>query len=367
MRVLITGAQGFLGKNLSVQLGELGHEVLPFVRGDEPGSLAERASRADAVLHLAGVNRPQEADEYRSINLGLTETLCRAIESTHRPIPLILASSTQAALDNPYGRSKLAAEHCVEQFAQGRANPVTIYRLPGVFGKWCRPDYNSVVATFCHRIARGEPIRISDRATHITLAYVDDVASAMIDSLSELTPGVQRKRVAPEYCVSLGDLADQLNAFASGRSELLTERVGQGWLRALYATYISHLPVDQFIYDLPAHADARGVFVEMLKTPDCGQFSYFSAHPGVTRGGHYHHTKTEKFLVLKGHARFRFRHILTQETHALETRGEQPQIVESIPGWAHDITNIGHDEMFVMLWANERFDRQRPDTITLEA
>jgi UDP-2-acetamido-2,6-beta-L-arabino-hexul-4-ose reductase len=266
-------------------------------------------------------------------------------------------------LDNPYGRSKLAAEQAVQALVHDKGNPVAIYRLPGVFGKWCKPNYNSVVATFCHNKSRDLPVQINDASARLRLVYVDDVISAMLTQLTPGWTGLQRPAVAPEFSVTLGELSDQIDAFKNCRSTLVSERVGMGFVRALYATYVSYLPVDKFAYPVPVHGDARGVFVEMLKTPDAGQFSFFTAHPGITRGGHYHHTKTEKFLVIKGHARFGFRHMLTNEVHHLETNGEQPQIVETVPGWTHDITNIGTDEMVVMLWANEIFDRTNPDTI----
>jgi UDP-2-acetamido-2,6-beta-L-arabino-hexul-4-ose reductase len=278
-------------------------------------------------------------------------------------VPLILASSAHAEQHNPYGRSKLAAEQVVLALAQDRGNPVAIYRLPGVFGKWCKPKYNSVVATFCYNKARDLPVQINDASASVRLVYVDDVISDILARLASGWTGVLRPAVAPEYCVALGQLSEQIDAFKNCRTSLVSERVGAGFLRALYATYVSYLPVDKFAYPVPMHGDARGVFVEMLKTPDAGQFSFFTAHPGITRGGHYHHTKTEKFLVIKGHARFGFRHMLTNEVHHLETHGDQPQIVETVPGWTHDITNIGTDEMVVILWANEIFDRANHDTI----
>jgi len=192
---------------------------------------------------------------------------------------------------------------------------------------------------------------------------VDDVINAMLGQLASGWAGVVRLVIEPEYSITLGELSDQIDAFKNCRSTLVSERVGTGLIRALYATYVSYLPVDKFVYSVPAHGDVRGVFVEMLKTPETGQFSFFTAHPGITRGGHYHHTKTEKFLVIKGHARFGFRHMLTNEVHHIETQGDKPQVVETVPGWTHDITNIGNDEMVVMLWANEIFDRERPDTV----
>jgi len=367
-KVLVTGANGFIGKNLRVRLGELpDFQVLAFVRGDDVGQLPALLAQADAVIHLAGENRPQDESAFALVNTGLTVALCDAIAaqvSNHgRTVPLLLASSTQAERDNPYGRSKLAAEQAVQALAQATGNPVTVFRLPGVFGKWCKPSYNSVVATFCHNLARGLPIQISDPSASLKLVYVDDVVSALVAALESPTMGWSRAVVQPEYAVTLGELAAQIRAFDDCRTTLQTDRVGTGLVRALYATYVSYLPTERFAYEVPQYADPRGVFVEMLKTPDCGQFSYFTAHPGVTRGGHYHHTKTEKFLVIKGEALFRFRHLLSHELVELRTSGTKPQVVDTIPGWAHDITNVGTDEMVVMLWANENFDRQRPDTV----
>jgi UDP-2-acetamido-2,6-beta-L-arabino-hexul-4-ose reductase len=241
---------------------------------------------------------------------------------------------------------------------------VAIYRLPGVFGKWCKPNYNSVVATFCHNKAHDLPVQINEANVRIRLVYVDDVVNAFLSLLASAWTGMVRPGVQPEYSITLGELSAQIDAFKNCRSTLVSERVGTGLTRALYATYVSYLPKDKFAYEVPAYGDARGVFVEMLKTPDAGQFSFFTAHPGITRGGHYHHTKTEKFLVIKGKARFGFRHMLTNEVYHLDTEGAKPQVVETVPGWTHDITNVGDEEMVVMLWANEIFDRANSDTIT---
>lgn len=367
-RVLVTGAQGFIGKNLLVRLGELpGYVVTTFVRGDDVSQLPGLVAEADAVVHLAGENRPDDEAAFAQVNTGLTVALCNAIRAVNyasgRQVSLILASSTQAARDNPYGRSKLDAERAVEALASEITNPVVVYRLPGVFGKWCKPNYNSVVATFCHNIARGLPIQVNDPAASLRLVYVDDVVSSMIGMLQAMPAGLTQGVVEPEYSMTLGELAAQIEAFVQSKTSLMTERVGTGLVRALYATYVSYLPEDAFVYEVPKYGDERGVFVEMLKTPDCGQFSYFTAHPGVTRGGHYHHSKTEKFLVIKGQALFRFRHLLTDQVVEIRTAGENPKIVDTIPGWSHDVTNVGHDELVVMLWANENFDRARPDTV----
>lgn len=364
MKVLITGADGFIGKNLRVRLGEGSvFDVSTFGRGGSIARLHELVRAADAVVHLAGENRPADPVQFKAVNGELTEELCSAIKAAERPIPLIYASSIQVGQSNLYGASKRAGEEAVIRLSEMVGQSCSVFRLPNVFGKWCRPNYNSVVATFCHNIARGLPIRVDDPQAPLTLVYVDDVVDAMIKSLLSPTPGLNWPVVEPTYLSTVGEIADLIRAFVEGRDTLLTERVGSGLTRALYSTFVSYLPPENFSYAVPVHGDARGVFVEMLKTRDSGQFSFFTAHPGVTRGGHYHHSKTEKFLVIRGRARFGFRNIITEEFHSLETSGGQPRIVETIPGWSHDITNVGEEELIVMLWANEIFDRDRPDTI----
>lgn len=368
-RILITGANGFIGKNLVVRLGELaGTTVSTFGRDDDIVHLPALIAEADAVFHLAGENRPSNEAAFTQVNIRLTAVLCEIIRKEYsangRYVPLVFASSLHAGSDTPYGRSKLEAEVVIHKLANDTGNPCVIFRLPGVFGKWCKPNYNSVVATFCHNIARDLPIQINDPSAILRLVYVDDVVLALLAALDTPSLGFVQSMVQPQYTISVGDLAKQIYAFGACRSRLTSERVGNGLVRGLYATYVSYLPKEKFSYDLPQHADQRGVFVEMLKTPESGQFSYFTAHPGITRGGHYHHTKTEKFLVIKGEALFRFRHLLTNELVELRTRGDKPQVVDTIPGWSHDITNVGTDDMVVMLWANENFDPHNPDTVS---
>mgnify|MGYP003603613517 FL=1 len=368
--ILITGANGFVGKNLQLHLSERKDiQVRCFTRANTVDELPALLNGADFVFHLAGVNRPQDPAAFVVGNAGLTQALCTALAqvatTTGRKVPVVFASSIQAAQDNAYGQSKRAAEDALFALQHEYGVPVHVFRLPNVFGKWARPNYNSAVATFCHNTARGLPITVNDPAASLTLVYVDDVVQRFIHLLDGADAALDAAgfaTVAPQYSTTVGALAAQIQAFKESRNNLVTERVGTGLVRALYSTYVSYLPVAEFAYPVPQHGDARGVFVEMLKTPDCGQFSYFTAHPGITRGGHYHHSKTEKFLVIKGCARFKFRHMHTGETHTLDTSGEQAQVVETVPGWTHDITNIGSDELVVMLWANEIFDRERPDT-----
>ncbi|KQW79176.1 capsular biosynthesis protein [Devosia sp. Root413D1] len=358
--VAVTGASGFIGRNLVVRLRELGHEVVPV---PHDGDLHTHLLRAEAVVHLAGVNRPEHQDEFATGNQGMTEALTVALLGLGRPVPLIYSSSVQAALDNPYGVSKRAAEATVESYAAASGAPVAIFRLPGVFGKWCRPNYNSVVATFCHNISHDLPISISDPDRLLRLVYVDDVVAAFVSVLNDPDAVGRRPEVTPLYEITLGALAAELEDLRSSRNSLVTGAVGTGLKRALHATYLSYLEPHQFDYALTKHTDARGTFAEILRTPNAGQFSVFTAHPGVTRGGHYHHSKTEKFIVVQGRARFGFRHIVTGETHELEVGGDELRVVETVPGWSHDITNVGDEMMIVMLWANEVFDPQHPDTI----
>ena len=369
-KVLITGANGFIGKNLQLHLAERKNvQVVCFTREHTVNQLPRLLQSVDFVFHLAGVNRPQDPKEFVIGNTNLTQALCDAVAqvaiNSGRKVPVVCSSSIQAVCDNPYGQSKRAAEDALFALQRSHGVSVHVFRLPNVFGKWCKPNYNSAVATFCHNIARDLPIQINDPAAPITLVYVDD----LLDRFLQLMDGADAaldadgfETVSPQYTTTVGELARQIKAFHACRATLMTERVGTGLVRALYSTYISYLPPEKFVYSLHEHTDTRGVFVEMLKTHDSGQFSYFTAHPGVTRGGHYHHTKTEKFLVIKGRARFKFRQMQTGQKHELITTGDKPEIVETVPGWTHDITNIGTEDMVVMLWANEVFDRDRPDT-----
>ena len=363
MKVVVTGAQGFIGKNILIHLRERADvQIAPFVRGDSLSSLPEKIKDADFIFHLAGINRPKDDAEFIVGNCELTRALCNAVKDSGRSIPIIYTSSIQAERENAYGSSKLMAEEALLALTRETGTPTYIYRLPNVFGKWCKPNYNSAVATFCYNVAHDLPIKINDPSSLIPLVYVDDVIADFLLVLDK-RPAHGYREVSPVYNITVGELARQLYEFKEGRTSLTMGPVGNGLIRALYSTYISYFTPEQFTYPLVKHEDARGVFVEMLKTHDSGQFSFFTAHPGVTRGGHYHHTKTEKFLVVKGAARFCFRHVESDEVYELDVSADKPEVVETIPGWSHDITNIGQDEMIVMLWANEIFDRQRPDTI----
>jgi len=364
MHVLVTGSEGFIGKNLVITLEKIpGYKVSTFNRDDDLEKIDSKIVGIDTIIHLAGENRPKLKKEFEIGNYQLTKLICDTVKKSGKIIPIIFTSSTQAEENNPYGKSKLAAENVLKDLQKNNKNPVIIYRLPGVFGKWSKPNYNSVVATFCFNIANKLPIKVNDPKKTITLVYIDDVINSFLSYLEGSLTKEKIGHVYPEYSISLENLANQIKQFADSRNTLVTDKVGQGLKRALYSTYLSFLPPEKFIYSIPFFPDDRGMFAEVLKTKDSGQISVFTAFPGITRGEHYHHSKSEKFLVIHGKAMFRFRNLITNKKYEILTSSKKLQIVESIPGWVHDITNIGDHEMIVMLWANEIFNRDEPDTI----
>ncbi|MCC8381326.1 NAD-dependent epimerase/dehydratase family protein [Xenorhabdus sp. PB30.3] len=364
MRVLVTGSDGFIGKNLCIKLLELQNiQILKYNRNHDLEYLNECISQADFIFHLAGENRPKDENDFINVNSGLTKNICNLVKENNKNTPIAFTSSIQVEQSNLYGQSKLHAETHLLNLHTEKNNPIYIYRLPNVFGKWCKPNYNSVVATFCHNICHNLPIEIHEPSTELNLVHIDTIIDSFISLLFNKSSNKIYIKLDPIYKVTLGEISEYLYKFRDGQKTLLTEKVGTGFIRVLYATYISYMPPTCFSYPLIKHEDSRGSFIEMLKTEDSGQFSFLTAHPGVTRGGHYHHVKSEKFLVIKGKARFGFRHVITDEVFEIYASGKQPKVVETIPGWSHDITNIGDDELIVMLWANEIFDKDHPDTI----
>jgi UDP-2-acetamido-2,6-beta-L-arabino-hexul-4-ose reductase len=363
MNVLVTGANGFIGKNLVVRLNELGIYTETYTRENSAQNLPDLLKKTDFIVHLAGENRPEDKDNFELVNSGLTSLICKEIRLIEKDIPIILASSTQAEHDNLYGKSKFSAETAIKNLTNNTVNSAYIYRLPGVFGKWCKPNYNSVVATFCHNISHDLPIQVNNPSFELSLVYIDDVVEEFIKVIQGDRSGGKVLSVQPEYKIKLGELANQIKIFRESRESLITERVGSGLVSKLYSTYLSYISPKQFSYLIPSYGDERGMFAEMLKTKDSGQFSFFTAKPGVIRGGHYHHSKTEKFLVVQGEAKFSFRHIISNESYEITTSSNELKIIETVPGWSHDITNIGVGDMLVMLWANEIFDPDNPDTI----
>ncbi|MEZ9235311.1 UDP-2-acetamido-2,6-beta-L-arabino-hexul-4-ose reductase [Shewanella sp. 10N.286.52.A9] len=368
MNILVTGAAGFIGQNLSVFLQEAGFaNIVKITLDDDEASISNKVKSADFIYHLAGINRPKNDDEFKKGNIDLTQQIIDTLIENKRNTPIVLTSSIQAELDNAYGVSKAGAEQAVAEYKKQTGALAYIYRLPNVFGKWCRPNYNSAVATFCYNTLNDLPITINNPEAELNLVYIDDVCQSFIALLSDSAQtNDQYQYVEPVYKTTVGQVASLLTEFKESRQSMVSAEVGNGFVRALYSTYVSYLAPEQFAYDVTRHSDERGTFVEMLKTKNSGQFSFFTAHPGITRGGHYHHTKTEKFLVINGKASFKFRHITTGEPYELIVTGEESRIVETAPGWSHDVTNIGDNELVVMLWANEVFDREKPDTVNFK-
>lgn len=363
-KVSVSGANGFIGRNLVLQLQERGVEVVKIAYDWSVDRMAVAMEGSEMLYHCAGVNRPLDDKEFVDGNVGMTDRVCRALKDTGDAIPVIFTSSVQAERDNAYGKSKRAAEDVILDYGRQTGAACQIYRLPNVFGKWARPGYNSVVATFCDNIISNRTIEIHDRAAPLQLVYIDDVVAEFIELLDRPVSGQGLRSLSPVYSTTVGDLADRLYTFKHSRETLSPGSVGGGLERALYATFLSYMKPEEFAYELTVHRDHRGAFAEMLRTEASGQFSFFTAHPGVTRGGHYHHTKNEKFLVVHGEARFGFRNVLTDVTFEVFVSAASPRVVESVPGWAHDITNVSEDTMVVLIWANETFDPQKPDTIT---
>lgn len=363
--VVVTGADGFLGRNLIVRLEREDPplRVLAITRRDTSRSAAGKVVEADVVYHLAGVNRPQRVEEFEEVNVGFTEEVVQhALRGDRRPA-IVLASSTQADGASEYGRSKRRAEEILERYATERGGTAILYRLPNVFGKWARPEYNSVVATFCHRLARDRPIDIHDRGAPLRLVHVDDVVEGFrrhIDGRSGR--GVERPDVQPLYETTVGELADRLHSFRDIRVTLEVPDMADRFTRLLYATYLSYLPTDDLAYAPPGRADERGTLTELLKSGHFGQVFVSTTRPGVTRGGHYHHAKAEKFCVLRGEAIIRFRRLGDDAVLDVPVSGDRAMVVDIPPGYTHSIENVGEEDMIVLFWASEVFDPGRPDT-----
>ena len=329
--------------------------------------LAEYAREAQFVFHLAGVNRPKDPSEFYSGNRGLTEELLHLLEQSGNKAPVLITSSIQAELDNDYGKSKREAEELLFAHERTCGAPVLVYRLPGVFGKWCRPAYNSVVATFCYNIANGLPIQIRDPAYSFPLVYIDDVINSFITAMEQ---GAIRDCSIPGFChlgcetytVTLGRLAELIEGFRNSRKDLSVPDMGDPFCKKLYATYLSYLPENEFSYPLNMHCDERGSFTEFLRTQERGQVSVNISLPGIVKGNHWHHTKNEKFLVVKGQGVIRFRKIGTDNVISYRVSGEHLEVVDIPTGYTHNIENVGDTEMVTVMWANEPFDPQHPDT-----
>lgn len=368
MRILITGAGGFMGRNL--------RHTLPCARPQDElmcvdvqttqEECAFAAKQADFVFHFAGVNRPKNEAEFMEGNRDFTQTLLSMLEAGKKP-PVWVSSSIQAALDNPYGASKRACEEAVRAYGQRTGAPVYIYRLPNAFDKWSRPNYNSAVATFCYNIARGLPIQVNDPNVRLRLCYIDDIMAECLRALNgHATPGGPGFcAVQPEHTILLDDLAQTIASFRTLRDRLESPDQSDPLTAKLYATYLSFLPPEDFARSPVVHADARGSFTELLYLGGHGQVSVNVSKPHITKGEHWHHTKHEKFIVLSGEGVIRFRKPDEQTVIAYQVRDDAPQIVDIPPGYTHNIENTGETDLITLMWANERFDPERPDTFRL--
>lgn len=367
MKILITGAKGFIGKNLVAELRNRGYtDLLEYDRCSDPDEWETYVRECEFVFHLAGVNRPEHPDEFEAGNTEFTTSLLETLRKYHNKAPVLITSSVQALIDNPYGRSKKAAEDRLLDYGAKNGIRIYIYRLPNVFGKWSRPDYNSVIATFCHRIARAWPVQVHDPGTIMNLVYIDDVVDTFIRMLKpeEKTSatGNPFEEVEPVHTVSLGAIVSLLRQFSESRNNLRIPHMSDAFTKKLYATYQSYLPEDQLSYPLKMNTDERGSFTEFLKSPDRGQVSVNISKPGVRKGNHWHHTKSEKFLVVSGQGVIRLRKVDTEKVLEYVVSGSKSEVIDIPVGYIHSIENTGETDLVTLIWVNEIFDKDKPDT-----
>jgi len=367
VRVLVTGACGFIGKNLVEKLKELGeYEIISIDKDNSKEELTEGILSSDFIFHLAGINRPKNEEEFFKGNSGLTGDIINLLIENKKTTPILITSSIQAELDNAYGQSKKLAEEELFKYSEKTGARTVVYRLSNVFGKWCRPNYNSAVATFCNNIATGEEVWVSDPSKEMTLDYIDDVVRCIIESMKAGSKVSGYVSVDVEHKVTLGRIVELLNSFKESRKNLMVPDMKDEFTKKLYSTYLSYLPESEFSYPLKMNVDNRGSFTEFLKSPDRGQVSVNVAKPGITKGNHWHHTKNEKFLVVSGTGVIRFRKINNEEIIEYKVSGEKLEVVDIPVGYTHSIVNTGDTDMVTIMWVNEVFDPQIPDTIYLE-
>jgi UDP-2-acetamido-2,6-beta-L-arabino-hexul-4-ose reductase len=378
MNILITGAKGFIGRNLVAELNNIKEgkakgyglsadlNIFEYDMGTDPSLFDGFCRDADFVFHLAGVNRPKELGEFMEGNFGFTSVLLDALKRHGNNCPVMLASSIQAELDNPYGISKKAGEDLLFSYGREVGAEVLVYRFPNVFGKWCRPNYNSAVATFCNNVANGLPIQVNDRSVNMTLVYIDDVVRELISALEGKPYRVGEFCSVPvEHKITLGEIVDLIYSFKESRGSLQVADLSDEFTKKLYSTYLSYLPVDSFSYPLKMNVDERGSFTEFLKSPDRGQVSINISKPGITKGQHWHHTKNEKFLVVSGRGVIRFRKIDEEKVYEYFVSGDKLEVVDIPVGYTHNIENLGNTDMVTVMWVNEVFDPEHPDTFFL--
>lgn len=362
MKVCITGANGFIAKNLIAALRRDEKVELLLLSKSNNEKFKKFILEADIIFHLAGVNRPQNPQEFYEGNSALTQNIVQLLLDQGKDTPIVLSSSTQVKNENDYGKSKQNAENSVKQYAQKSGAKVAIYQLPNVFGKLSKPNYNTVIATWCYNITHDLAIQVNDDSTQLQLVYIDDVIKNFLKHVEGIYNSNPLHHVDIVYSKTLGEIKRLLEQFKQSRTDLIVPNVGSGFERALYATYLSFLDTKDFSYELNGHNDDRGTFYEIVKTLDAGQFSISTTASGITRGNHYHDTKNEKFLVIKGQARIEYRHIFSEDVITYDVSDKKMEVVEMIPGYTHNITNTGSEEMVLLIWANERFDQEHTDT-----
>lgn len=364
--ILITGSQGFIGKSLKVALQRLPQEhavdILEFTSKDSVEFLSSLVEQSDIVFHLAGANRPKNMKDFQNVNCGLTQSLTQCAKNSSSPPAIIFSSSTQATRDNDYGRSKLAAENVLSEYQSETGNPVAIYRLPNVFGKGSRPNYNTVVATFCHNIARKQDIQVVDPAVELTFVYIDEVVRCLMQHLDASATKDVFYEVEETFEITLGSLADQIQTIAKVRETQLIPDMSDLFTKYLYSTYLSFLPEDDFGYDVELRTDDRGWLFEWIKSESLGQIFVSTTKPGITRGNHYHDTKVEKFCLIQGQGCIRFRMLGSDQVIEYPVNDKAIRVLDIPPGYTHSIENTGDQNMIVLFWANEIFNPQRPDT-----
>ena len=368
MKVLITGSEGFVGKNLVAELKNRGYnDLYLYDRENSIEDLKEWTKDCEFVFHLAGVNRPENEEEFMEGNADLTSQLIELLEKNNNQAPIMLSSSIQAEKDNPYGKSKKAGEDYLIEYSQRNNIPVYIYRFSNLYGKWSRPNYNTVIATFCHNMAHDIPIQVNDPSVEITFQYIDDVVNELINCLEgNPTKSGQFYDVPEKDTRTLGEVAELIQSFKESRQNLEVPNMSDSFTKNLYSTYLSFLPEDNFSYKLKMNEDDRGSFTEFLRSPDRGQVSINVSKPGITKGQHWHHSKNEKFLVVKGNGLIRFRKVDEDKIIEYPVSGDELEVVDIPTGYTHSIVNIGKEEMVTVMWVNEPFNPDNPDTYYLE-
>lgn len=368
MKILVTGSQGFVGKNLVAELRNRGYEdIFEYTRDTERSLLEEYTKECDFVFHLAGVNRPKEEQEFMEGNFGFTSELLDLLKKHNNKAPVLISSSIQAERDNPYGKSKKAGEDLLFNYKKETGTEVLVYRLANLFGKWSRPNYNSVVATFCHNIARDMEIQVNDPEAELSLSYIDDVVKEFIQAMEGNPTRDGEFCIVPVvHKIKLGRLAELIKSFKTSREDLFIPDMRDPFTKKLYSTYLSYLPEDEFSYELKMNVDDRGSFTEFIKSPERGQVSVNVSKPGITKGNHWHHTKNEKFLVVSGEGLIQFRDINSEEIVEYRVSGDKLEVVDIPTGYTHNIINVGDTDLVTVMWANEIFDPENPDTYYLE-